>query len=60
MGGQVRATAIMLTRTPAASLTSTHLHRFEGAEPSSAAQVRSLREEVTMLPNRGGTMHRRN
>ena len=43
-----------------ASLTHAHLRRFEGAEPSSAANVRSLREEVTMLPNRGGTMHRRN
>ena len=42
------------------SLTTTHLHRFEGAEPSSAVPVRSLREEVTLLPNRGGTMHRRN
>ena len=48
--------------TPArfSSLTTAHLHRFEGSEPSSAVQVRSLREEVTMLPNRGGTLHRRN
>ena len=42
-----------------ASLTEARLRRFEGAEPSPAAHVRSLREEVTMLPNRGGTLHRR-
>ena len=37
-----------------------HLRRSEGAEPSSAVPARSLREEVINLPDRGGTMHRRN
>ena len=46
------AKCVQLPHAPTLSLllTNTHLRRFEGAEPSSAVHVRSLREEVTMLP----------